>query len=231
MKQLVINNIRIDIEKKKIKNMYLRVLPPEGRVTISAPIRISEENIKKFALSRIDWIEAQQKKLQNRHINVEMMYVTGEDVYVWGKKYCLKVISPSAVNSVRIDGDSLLLEVKKISTPEQRAKILDACYRGALAQEIPVLVAKWERIIGVKANAWSIRDMKTRWGTCNIRDKKICLNLQLAKKHPKCMEYVVVHELVHLLEKSHNSRFKAFMDKFLPGWRRIKAELNGKEVI
>lgn len=226
MKQLLINDIQIEIQKKKIKNMYLRVLPPKGRVCISAPLKVSDAEIKRFALSKIDWIVMQQTKLLDRQTPVELEYVTGEDVYVWGRKYHLKVISPSTSNIVRIDGDTVLLQMKKISTIEQRAGILNDCYREALKQEIPALITKWEKVIGVKANTWNIRDMKTRWGTCNVRDKKICLNLQLAKKHPKCLEYVVIHELVHLLEQSHNSVFKAYMDQFLPAWRRVKAELN-----
>lgn len=229
MKQLIINGIQIEIEKKKIKNMYLRVLPPDGRVCISAPNRMTDAEIKRFALSRLEWIEHHQTKLQDRHIDAEMKFVTGENISVWGKKYQLEIVNSGFKGKVKIEGDRLLLQVKESSTSEQRKRTLDECYREALKQEIPLLIEKWEKIIGVKANAWSIRDMKTRWGTCNIREKKICLNMQLAKKPPKCLEYVVVHELVHLLERSHNSVFKAYMSRFLPEWKAIKAELNGRE--
>jgi predicted metal-dependent hydrolase len=226
MKQIVISGIPIEIEKKRIKNMYLRVLPPEGRIHISAPIRMGDKEIKRFVVSKLDWIEMQQDKLQQRTTHRELKYVTGEDIYVWGRKYNLVVKDFSPHVNVCIEEDRLILSVKKDSSIEQKKRILDMCYKEALSKEIPSLIDKWERIIGVNSSGWSIRDMKTRWGTCNIRSRKICLNLQLAKKPPKCLEYVVVHELVHLLEKSHNKVFKGYMDLFLPQWRLIKKELN-----
>jgi predicted metal-dependent hydrolase len=156
----------------------------------------------------------------------ELTYATGEEIFVWGRKLTLIVNEVSVCNSIQIDSDKLILSIKKGSTIEQRQKFLSEWYRKALQQEIPDLIAKWEQIIEVKSSGFTIRDMKTRWGTCNIRSKNICLNLQLAKKPPKCLEYVIVHELVHLLEKSHNSIFKGYMDKYLPQWRAIKKELN-----
>jgi predicted metal-dependent hydrolase len=229
MKQIIINNIPIELEKKRIKNMYLRILPPDGRVCISAPTKMSEDEIKRFVLSKIDWIELQQRKLKERHTHQQMEYVSGEELYIWGKKFILNITQTQAHHTISFEGDKLVLHVKEGSTTEQKARIMDGWYRKALEQEIPSLITKWERIIGVKSNSWNIRDMKTRWGTCNIRSKNICLNLQLAKKPPKCLEYVVVHELVHLLERSHNSVFKGYMDQFLPQWRNIKKELNGSE--
>jgi predicted metal-dependent hydrolase len=229
MKQIIISNIPIELERKRIKNMYLRILPPDGKVHISAPIRMSEEEIRRFVVSKIDWIALQQGKLRERNTHQKLDYITGEEIYVWGRKFNLRVIKAGASQTLSFEGENLILFVKEDSSAEQRKRMMDSWYRKALQQEIPSLIAKWERIIGVNSSSWNIRDMKTRWGTCNIRSKNICLNLQLAKKSPKCLEYVVVHELVHLLEKSHNSVFKAYMDKFLPEWRSIKKELNGTE--
>jgi predicted metal-dependent hydrolase len=229
MKQIIINNRSIEIEKKKIKNMYLRILPPDGRVHISAPIKMNEEEIKRFVISKLEWIELQQRKLEERHTHQLLLYVSGEEIYIWGRKLNLIVIESNERHSLSFEGDNLILQVKEDSTTEQKARIMADWYKKALQQEIPALIAKWERIIGVKSNSFNIRDMKTRWGVCNIRTKNICLNLQLAKKPPRCLEYVVVHELVHLLERSHNKVFKSYMDHFLPQWRNIKKELNGME--
>lgn len=227
MKQILINQITITIEKKRIKNMYLRILPPEGRVHISAPLRMSEEEIKRFVLSKMDWILQQQKKLQNRHTHEELTYSNGEELYVWGKCYHLSVVEGYTKNAIHAAADTILLSVKAGCSLEEKKKLLDHWYINELQLKIPSLMEHWERIIGVTASGFRIRDMKTRWGTCNIRTKTICFNLQLAKKDPRCLEYVVIHELVHLLEKSHNHVFKAYMTKFLPEWKQIKGELNG----
>jgi Predicted metal-dependent hydrolase len=227
MKQLIMNGIEIELERKRIKNMYLRILPPDGRIHISAPSRMKEDEIKGFVLSKLDWIEKQQQKMRLSITVNTLEYVTGEEIMLWGKKRCLKVSEGYSDNRITLDGDILVLSVKGDSMPEKRRKIMNDWYRKQLQQEIPSLLLKWEKIIGVRASGFTIRDMKTRWGTCNLRSKSICLNLQLAKKAPRCLEYVVVHELVHLLERSHNYIFKSYMDHFLPDWRMIKKELNG----
>ncbi len=226
MKYMDINGIIVEIEKKKIKNMYLRIFPPDGRVHISSPTGMSEREIKRFLLSKIDWIKIQQNKIQNRNIKQELQYISGEKHFVWGIEKSLMVKEGTARNSVDMIGDCLILSIKKGSTIDQRKELMKGWYRNAILQEIPYLISKWETIIDVKSAGFTIRDMKTRWGTCNIRTKNICLNLQLAKKPPICLEYVVVHELVHLLERSHNAVFKAYMDKFLPQWRIIRKQLN-----
>lgn len=226
MKKIDINGLEIELEKKRIKNMYLKILPPEGRIHVSAPQRINEEEIKRFLLSKLDWIIEQQEKIRQRDYGQELKFVTGEEIPVWGRRLILQVDMSGKSNSVVVTSGQVYLSVRKGSTIEQRKKVLDHWYRKALEQQLPDCIAKWENILGVKTSGFIIRDMKTRWGTCNIRTGKICLNLQLAKKPPKCMEYVTVHELVHLLEKSHNHIFKAYMDKFLPEWRSLKKELN-----
>ena len=235
MNKLIINQIPVEIEKKKIKNMYLRVLPPDGRLYITAPLKMPEKAITLFVQSKSDWIKKQQDKLRSNpeeeHEIMHPNFITGEAVLLWGKTYQIEVMYRKPRNRIVIIGDKLCLELHKSmeeSTVKQRSEIINKWYREALSIEIPELFIRWEKIIGVHASEWTIRDMKSRWGSCNVRSRKICLNLQLAKKPLEGLEYVVVHELVHLLEKSHNHVFKAYMDQFLPGWRAIKARLNGR---
>lgn len=229
MKNIVIHNIPIELERKQIKNMYLRILPPDGRVHISAPVKMKEEEIQAFVITKADWILRQQEKMERRHTQVPLTYTDGEELFIWGHRYQLLLREITTRSRIEVIGDDIILYTKKGSSTKEREKTLNEWYRKALENEIPFLLIRWEQRIGVKSNSYTIRDMKTRWGTCNIRTKNICLNLQLAKKHPKCLEYVVVHELVHLLEQSHNAVFKGYMDHFLPEWRKIKNELNGSE--
>lgn len=227
MKQIIIDNIRIDLERKRIKNMYLRIKPPEGQVTVTAPVRMSEEEIKSFIRTKLGWIEQQQAKIRQRQTGQVLDYVTGEEIYLWGQKLTLEVLPQEGRAKASLMEDRLLLKAPAGSQSILRERVMNAFYKEQLLLQIPPLLLKWEKLIGVKTEGFTIRDMKTRWGTCNIRTKKICLSLQLAKKKPDCLEYVIVHELVHLLEPSHNSTFKAYLDKFLPGWRTIKKEMNG----
>jgi hypothetical protein len=231
--RITVNGLPVEVERKKIKNMYLKVLPPEGRLHISAPVRMPEEAIRGFILSKEDWIRLQQDRLQKKNDEFlpEQELATGDMIPVWGRKITLLVFYSQRKNRVAVQGEQLLLSVRKPeeeSRKEERYSLLKDWYKEELNREIPVLLPLWENRIGVKAKDYTIRDMKTRWGTCNVREHRICLNLQLAKKDPECLEYVIVHELVHLLERSHNSVFKAYMDRFLPGWRIIRARLNGR---
>lgn len=226
MKIIELNGLEVELQRKKIKNMYLRVLPPNGRILITAPLRMSEGEIKCFVLSKMDWILTQYHKVRQREENREIVYESGDRILLWGQEYNLSVIEAVGRSHLYLENSTLKLYIRKESTKEQRRQVIEAWYRELLEVKIPPIMAKWENIIGVTSSGFSIRDMKTRWGTCNIRTRKICFNLQLVKKMPKCLEYVVVHELVHLLEKSHNHVFKGYMDHFLPEWRRIRKELN-----
>lgn len=231
---LEVNGLRIELERKKIRNMYLKVLPPEGRIYISAPIRMPIDTIRSFLMSKEDWIRLQQERLKNRQatdVADNSEYLTGEEVFLWGRKLPLEVRFHQRKNEAFLTGSGILLHVKKgekESTQEERYSILKNLYREELSSRIPQLISYWEKIIGVRSEDWKLRDMTSRWGTCNVRQKKICLNLKLAHKAPECLEYVIVHELVHLLERSHNHIFKSYMDHFLPDWRPIKARLNGR---
>src|SRR5690606_17435732 len=178
----------------------------------------------KFVTNKIQWIEKQKRKFENSNIQYKYDYVDGEIHYLWGKPYVLRIVTGSKCRTDIID-DSLILTIKNDCTAEQREKLLTEWYRRQLKDKLPVLFDKWEKIIGVHAESVSIRNMKSRWGSCNTRDKRISINLQFAKRPIMCLEYVVVHELVHLLEASHNHIFKGYMDKYLPEWRGIKRTL------
>jgi len=228
MINLIVGGIEISAEKKQIKNMYIRVVPPDGKVKITVPMSATEAAIRMFALSRIAWIKKQRQKFVEQPRQAERKYVTGEGYYLWGKRYLLDVVYNNMRNDVSISGQRIILQVRKDSTPQQRANVLDNWYREMLREAIPPALEKCEKIVGVKAKEWQIKNMRTRWGTCNIKEKRIWLNLQLAKKAPKCLEYVIIHELVHLLEKSHNNIFKGYMDRFYSNWRTVKANLNNQ---
>lgn len=236
MKQITINTIPVEIEKKNIKNMYLKLLPPDGRVHISAPVRMPQEAIESFIHSKYGWILKHRERFARAEDQAFMPpeYKTGDMVYLWGRPYRLFVLYNSMHNTVNVVAGSdpeLILSVRQeeaSSTAGQREDILNRWLREELSRKISLLAPHWERAVGKCAACWTIRNMKTRWGTCNVRSGKICLNLQLVKKDPDCLVYVIVHELVHLHEKSHNSVFKAYMDKYLPDWRLRKAKLNEK---
>lgn len=224
--KILVSDIIIEVQKKNIKNMYLSVLPPDGKVRISAPVSTRDELIRNFAISKIGWIKKQIYKFEKQRKQTERKYVSGERHYVWGKPYRME-IRYNHRNNVEIEGNKLILTVRKSSTIQQREKVMTEWYRKQLKDKLPELVKKWEEIIGVQAESIRVKNMLTRWGTCNVKDKRIWINLQLAKKPIECLEYIIVHELVHLLEKSHNSVFKGYMDKFLPDWRITKKILNG----
>ncbi|NLB53112.1 MAG: M48 family metallopeptidase [Syntrophomonadaceae bacterium] len=223
---MIVSNIEIDVIKKDIKNMHLSVLPPMGKVRISAPLNASDDAIRLFAVTKIGWIKKQIEKYENQPRQAEREYVSGESHYIWGRRYILEIRYNNKANNVEIKGSKIFLSVREKSTPKQRERVMNEWYRNELKKRIPVLIDEWEQIIGVKATSWGVRNMKTRWGTCNTKEKRIWINLQLAKKPVYCLEYIIVHELVHLLEKNHTTVFVEYMDKFLPNWRITKEELN-----
>jgi predicted metal-dependent hydrolase len=224
---LTISGIPIEVCKKDIKNMHLYVKPPKGNVTVSAPLAMSDEAIERFVRTKASWIKKQVAKFDNQSRQSEREYVSGETLYVWGKKYYLQTEYGNK-NSLMLSGDKAILTVRKESTPEQREAFTREWYRGLLKTEIARLLPQWEKNTGLKSTGWQTKYMTTRWGTCNTKTGKIWLNLQLAKKTPECLEYVILHELVHLVEKTHNQRFVSLMDKYMPMWREVKATLNGQ---
>jgi len=224
---LNISGIPIEVCKKDIKNMHLYVKPPNGYVTVSAPLSMSDMAIERFVRTKASWIKNQVAKFENQPRQSERRYVSGETLYVWGKQYYLQTEYGNK-NSLMLSGDKAVLTVRKESTAEQRENFVREWYRGLLKAEIERLLPKWEKATGLKPSGWQTKYMTTRWGTCNTKTGGIWLNLQLAKKTPECLEYVILHELVHLVEKTHNERFVLLMDKYMPMWREVKTTLNGQ---
>ncbi len=224
--QLLIGDISVDVIFKDIKNVHLSVHPPTGRVRIAAPRRMKLDTIRVYAISKIDWIKKHQAKIQAQERETPREYLEHESHYVWGKRYLLKVDEANQIPSVELRHTQMVLTVRPGNGVEKREAIVSAWYRDEVRKAAAPLIEKWEAAMGVSANQLHIQRMKTRWGSCNPRTRSIRLNSELAKKPRECLEYVVVHELAHLLEPSHNARFIALMDKFLPNWKQHRAELN-----
>lgn len=224
---LKIDNITITLERKNIKNMYLRILPPNGEVKVSAPLSISDESIANFIKSKKDWILKKQQYIQENDIKSPLKYNNGEKHYLWGKEYTLQLIKKDAVKHVLIDKEkyTMYLPIAKRTTIEKRKKILDEFYRAEMKNAIPPVLDKCTKIVGKTPSEVKIRNMKN-WGNCRYQDKRITLNLNLAKKDPECLEYVMIHELCHLIEFNHGKNFKKLMDKYCPNWKEIKKRLN-----
>jgi predicted metal-dependent hydrolase len=207
--------------------MHLYVKPPNGSVTVSAPLSMSDAAIERFVRTKVSWIKRQIGKFDNQPRQSEREYVSGETLYVWGKQYYVQTEYGNK-NSLVLSSDKAILTVRKESTAEQRDNFVREWYRELLKVEITRVLPKWEQKTGLTASSWQTKYMTTRWGTCNQKTDKIWLNLQLAKKTPECLEYVILHELVHLVEKNHNERFVSLMDKYMPMWREVKVTLNGQ---
>jgi len=227
MHQITVNDIVINVIRKDIKNLHLAVYPPNGRVRIAAPLKVDDDAVRLFAISKLSWIKKNQAKFVNQERQTERRFISGETHYFKGQRYRLNVINHSGYSKVVLRNKQYIdLYVQKDSTEQQREKVMNNWYRKNLKEQIPVLIEKWQKIIGVEVTEWEVKIMKTKWGTCNRDARRIWLNLELAKKPEKCLEYILVHEMVHLLERNHTERFVAFMDKFMPQWRSIKDELN-----
>ncbi|HOK48684.1 MAG TPA: SprT family zinc-dependent metalloprotease [Sedimentibacter sp.] len=227
MGKLRVENIEIDLVRKNIKNIHLTVYPPDGRVRLAVPRQMDDEDAQIFALSKLPWIIKQRKKYTTLEKQEKNEYITGESNYYLGQKYLLNVMVTKGKEYVELRNQGYMdLYVRPTSTPEKREKVLFEWYRQKLKELVSFYIEKWEKIIGVEVKEFGIKRMKTRWGTCNTRDKRIWINLELARKAPQCLEYIIVHEMVHLLEKRHNKAFRDYMNEFLPAWKTIKNELN-----
>ena len=224
--QIKLGDITVDVVRKDIKNIHLSVYPPAGKVRISAPSRMELDTIRVFAVSKLGWIKQQQRKLQEQERETLRDYVDGESHFVWGKRYLLKIIEAEEPPSVEIKHSQLLLQIRPGSDRSKRQEVLEEWYRNLLKQAVPPLIEKWEPLLGVKVEWFFVRRMKTKWGSCNHIAGTIRLNTELAKKPRKCLEYIVVHEMIHLLEPTHNPRFVSLMDQFFPQWRSYREELN-----
>ena len=224
--QIELGNIYIDVIYKDIKNVHLSVHPPTGQVRISAPLRMDVENIRIFAISKIGWIKKQQTKFLNQKRETSREYVTRESHYYLGKRYLLKVIEKDAPSKVILQHSTIELYIRKGSTIEQKQIILDRWYRQRLKKIVPGYIAELEKKMNVQVAEYGIKKMKTKWGTCNANVRRIWLNLELAKKPVEYLEYILAHEMIHLIERHHNEQFIAYLNKFIPKWKHYKEELN-----
>ncbi|RLG29445.1 metal-dependent hydrolase [Methanosarcinales archaeon] len=227
MYQITVGNISIDVVRKDIKNLHLGVYPPGGRVRIATPLKIGDEAVRLFAISKMAWIKKQQLNFEAQERQSERRFVSGESHYYKSGRYLLNVIYHNAAPKVEIRNKTYIdLYVRVGSICEQREKVLTKWYRKQLKDQIPALIDKWQQIIGVEVDDWGVKKMKTKWGTCTLTSRRIWLNLELVKKPEHCLEYIIVHEMVHLIERNHGDRFVAGMDRFMPKWRLYKEELN-----
>jgi len=220
---LVVSGIPVQVVRKAIKNLHLSVCPPDGHVRLAVPLHMTDDNVRLAVVTRLSWIKKQQANFQAQPRQSEREIVTGESHYVFGKRYRLEVIERRGRHEVIIKNNSTLqLFVNPSTSTQNRALVLTEWYRQQLKARIPDLLTHWEPLVGRQVSDWGIKKMKTKWGSCNISQRRIWLNLELAKKPIECLEYVMVHELVHLLERHHSDRFKAYMDKYLPQWQRCR---------
>jgi predicted metal-dependent hydrolase len=223
---LTIRGIDVDVIYKDIKNLHIGVYPPLGRVRVAAPHRLNDEHVRLAVIQRLPWIKQRREQLRSVERQSEREMVTGESHYVWGVRRRMKVVERLGRAHFEVDGDRLVLYVPAGATAERRRELLDHWYREQLRQVIPCLMAKWEPKLEVSVPRWTIRRMKTKWGSCNRETGHIWFNVELAKKHPDCLEYIVVHEMTHRLERNHGPRFTKLMDRFMPNWRSLRDQLN-----
>lgn len=227
MKQITISNIKIDVISKDIKNIHLGVYPPTGRVRIAAPLKMNDDAIRLFAISKLGWIKRHRQKFAGQERIAPREYKQRESHYFRGRRYLLKVIDEQAPPKVVIRSKTYLeLFIRPEATTQKRHEIITEWYRAELKKQIPAIIEKWEKILEVKVNGWQVKQMKTKWGSCNREKKRIWINLELAKKPEHCLEYIIVHEMVHFLERHHKDRFLNYMDTYLPNWKKSKTELN-----
>ena len=219
-----IGNLSVEVRRKAIKNLHISVLPPSGVVRVSAPLKMSDDAVKMAVASRLLWIKKQQSIFENQARETTREIVSGESHYLWGKRYLLEVLPTTGRH--RLEHRKIKLFVRPNTDFKNQTAVIETFYRNELKREIAKLLAKWQPKMGVTTKRFGVKKMKTLWGSCNTDTASIWLNLELAKKPPECLEYVVVHELTHLLERHHNARFMAHIDNFLPNWRNIKQRLN-----
>ena len=224
--QIAFGDITVDVVLKDIKHIHLSVYPPSGRVRIAAPSRMRLDTIRVFAISKLGWIKQQQKKLQGQERDTLREYVDRESHYLWGKRYLLKVIEGNEAPSVALQHSRMLLRVRPGTDAKKKQAIIEAWYRQQLKKAVPPLIIKWEPLLGVKIERFFVQRMKTKWGSCNHGTHSIRLNTELAKKPRECLEYIVVHEMTHVLEPTHNARCVALLDQFMPQWQFYRDQLN-----
>lgn len=223
---LQIGDVSLDVLRKDIRNLHLSVHPPTGRVRLAAPLRMSLDSIRVFAISKLDWIRQQQGRMRNQERESPREYLDRESHYLWGKRYLLKVLEADAAPGVEVQHARLVLRVRPGADAAAREALVSAWYRQQLRATLPPLIATWEKRLGVKVNRFHVQQMKTKWGSCNPAARSLRFNTELAKKPTECLEYIVVHEMLHLLSPRHDAGFQALLDKHRPGWQHARDALN-----
>jgi len=225
--QIELGDIAVEVVFKDIKNIHLSVYPPDGKVRIAAPARMSLDTLRVFAVSKLAWIKQRQRKLREQERETPRELLDRESHYLWGRRYLLKVVEEDAAPAVLLKPRTMILRVRPGTGEEKRQEILASWYRQQIKEAAAELIPKWEAILGVRVERVFVQRMKTRWGGCNTASASIRLNTELAKKPKECLEYIVVHELAHLLERRHNERFVELLDAKMPQWRQYRDLLNG----
>ncbi|MEA3188728.1 MAG: hypothetical protein QOD99_2558 [Chthoniobacter sp.] len=227
IKTITVSDVDVQIVRKAIKNLHLGVYPPVGRVRVAAPLAVSDNAVRLAVVGKLGWIKRQRARFETQPRQSAREMISGESHYFLGRRYRLRLKEHDAPAGVILRNRAFLeMHVRPTTDAKGRERILHAWYRANLRLLIPPIVEKWEKILGVKASAWGIKKMKTKWGSCSVKSRRIWLNLELAKKPAQCLEYLIVHELTHLIERHHNDRFIGLMDRHLPHWRQARQELN-----
>ena len=224
--ELQIGNVPVTVlRKQNLKNVYLRILPPDGQVTVSAPSYVTNAELSNFLLSKLPDIYMRQERMRSQPRQTERTYVSGEAHYLWGKPYRLQVVYAGTRASVTKRASKLVMTVPQGYTVEQRERVMTEWYRGELRRVLQSATRRCMQTTGIEADDFRIKNMKTRWGTCNIPQRRIWVTLQLVKKPPECLDYVLIHELVHLVEANHTHRFHEWVEKYCPTWREAEKAL------
>jgi predicted metal-dependent hydrolase len=224
--QLRLGEIAVDVVLKDIKNVHLSVYPPTGRVRISAPQRMKLGTIRLFAISKLGWIKQQQRKLREQERETPREYLDRESHYVWGKRYLLKLVEEPTAPRIELKHNKMILRINPGTNHHRKEDVVAQWYREQIKAALPALIAKWEPMVGVNVQRVFVQKMKTKWGSCNPGSRSVRLNTDLAKKPRACLEYIVVHEMVHMLEPTHNAHFVTLMDRMMPQWRLCRDQLN-----
>jgi predicted metal-dependent hydrolase len=225
-KTIQIGDLAVRVTLKNVRNVHLSVHPPDGRISLTAPTATRLDVARAYAISRIGWIREQQRKLKNQARESSRQFVTRESHYLWGRRYLLTVVRREAKPSVSLDHKRITVFVRADSDAKKRSEVMHEWHRSLLHKAVPSLIKKWEAKLGVKVTGYFLQRMKTKWGSCNYKAGHIRINTELVKKPKDLLEYVIVHEMTHLLERTHTDRFITMLDKYYPFWREARAELN-----
>ncbi|SOE81033.1 Predicted metal-dependent hydrolase [Caballeronia arationis] len=227
VRHIKVSGLSVELVRKDIKNLHLGVYPPNGRVRVAVPFSVSEDAVRLAVIGKLGWIRRQQQKFETQPRQSKREMVSGESHFFQGRRYRIRVVNCDGPATVMLRNKRTMeLKVRPGTNAELRLKVVERWYREQLKALTPTLLERWQPLLGVEVSRWGIKKMKTKWGSCNVDASRIWLNLELAKKPVQCLEYVIVHEMVHLIERHHNDRFTALMDRHLPHWRTYRDELN-----